>query len=392
MMTFNLRSLLKLLLIAVLVPLTLMTVNRANPQITGEVGDIIDVGMKPPDMSFFSADQINLKINSTDDVFAAGSTIKVDATSADHLMIAGGEISIRNVSIQDLFAAGGKLDMISGKVADDIVVAGGEVSVRPGFGIGGSAVIAGGEARIEAPVLVDLRVGAGDVYLNSAVGGDARLSGDTVTLGPAARIGGDLLYRTENLVIQPGAVITGRRMILPAQERSAFESWGRGAGELFAMLAAAFILGFTLLVVVIAIAVPSLMRSSAEFIRTKPLASLGIGALVAAGVPLAIFLLFASIIGAPLAMLLGAICLAITPVAVAATAYLVGMEARKLITKADYPPTAWSARLMWPALGALVILLLGMIPFLGLAVWLFAMLFGLGAVVVRGGRVLARNA
>lgn len=47
---------------------------------------------------------------------------------------------------------------------------------------------------------------------------------------------------------------------------------------------------------------------------------------------------------------------------------------------------------MWPALGALVILLLGMIPFLGLAIWLFAMLFGLGAVVKTGGRVLARNA
>lgn len=391
-MAFNMRSFTKLLFIMVLVSLTLLVVNRANPQITGEVGEIIDVGMKPPDMSFFSADQINLRIDSTDDVFAAGSTIRVDTTSADHLVIAGGEISIMNVSIQDLFAAGGKLDMISGKVADDIVVAGGEISIRPGFGIGGSAVIAGGKARIEAPVPVDLRVGAGDVYLNSAVGGDARLSGDIVTLGPGARIGGDLMYRTENLVIQPGAVIIGRRMILPAQDRSTFENWGRGAGELFAMFALAFTIGFTVLVVVIAIAVPGLMRSSAEFIRTKPLASLGFGVLVAVGVPLAIVLLFASIIGVPLAMLLGAICLAITPVAVAATAYLLGMEARKFMTRADTPPTAWSARLLWPALGAIIILALGMIPLLGLAVWLFAMLFGLGAVVVRGGRALARNA
>lgn len=83
-----------------------------------------------------------------------------------------------------------------------------------------------------------------------------------------------------------------------------------------------------------------LMQSSAEFIRTKPLASLGIGMRIAAGVPLAIVLLFASIIGAPLAMLLGAICLAITPVAVAAIAYLLGMVALKFITKADYPATA----------------------------------------------------
>ncbi|WP_114520858.1 hypothetical protein [Altererythrobacter sp. ZODW24] len=375
-----------------LILLTFFTASRVNPQITGEVGNNIDVGMKAPDMSFFSADDINLKVNSTDDVFAAGGTINVDSTSADHLVIAGGGITVKNVTIEDLFAAGGELDLVSGKVADDIVVAGGDVFVRPGFSIGGSAVVAGGDARFEAAVPVDLRIGAGSVYLNSVVGGDARLSGDKVTLGPQARIGGDLLYRTENLIIQPGAVVNGRRMVLPPEDHSTFESWGRGAGKLFAMLAVAVTLGFAVLVVAIAIAMPSLMRSSADFIRSKPLKSLGFGVLVAVGVPLAIVLLVASVIGAPVAMLLAAICFAITPVAVAATAYLLGIEARKLMTKADDHPTAWTARLFWPALGAAAILLLGMIPVLGLLVWLFAMLFGLGAVVSRGGKALAQNA
>lgn len=69
-----------------------------------------------------------------------------------------------------------------------------------------------------------------------------------------------------------------------------------------------------------------------------------------------------------------------------------GMEARKLLTKNDDPPAASAPRLLWPALGAAVILVLGMIPVLGLLVWLFAMLFGLGAVVSRGGKALAVNA
>ena len=343
-------------------------------------------------MSFFSAQDINLKVNSVDDVFAAGGTIKIDATTADHLVVAGGEISIKNVTIQDLFAAGGELNLASGTIADDIVVAGGDVIVRPAFMIGGSAVVAGGDARIEAPVSVDLRVSAGSVYVNSAVGGDARLSGDTVTLGPQTRIAGDLLYQTDNLVIQPGAVVLGKQMVLPPQDHSAFESWGRSAGELFAILTLAVVLGFAILVMAIAVAVPSLMRSSAELIRAKPLRSLGIGVLIAIAVPIAIAFLFATVIGAPLGLLLGAICLAITPVALAATAYLIGMEARRKLSKEISPSTSLAGRLLWPALGAAVILILGMIPFLGLLVWLFAMLIGLGAVVSRGGKALATNA
>ena len=391
-MTFSMRSILKPLFVLILILLTLFASDRVNPQITGEVGSPLDTGKTIADMSFFSADDMDLKINSTDDVFAAGGTINVDTTSADHLVIAGGEISVRNISIHDLIVAGGKLNFVSGNVEDDIVVAGGEVHVLPGFGIGGSAVIAGGDARVEAPVPTDLRVAAGRVYLNSAVGGNARLSGDTITLGPKARIGGDLLYRTDNLTIKPGAVVSGRRMVLPAKDRSAFERWGTGAGELFAMFAIAVILGFVVMVVVIGFAVPGLMRSSAQFIRSAPLKSLGIGVLIAVCIPFLMALLFTSGIGAPLAMLLGAICLAITPVAIAATAYLFGMEARKFLAKADGPLIAWTARLFWPALGAAAILVLGMIPLLGLLVWLFAMLFGLGAVVSRGGKALAMNA
>lgn len=391
-MTFEIKTIVRMAAILAVILLALFLASRSYPQITGEIGEDIDIGLKAPDMSFFSADKINLKVNSSDDVFAAGGTVNVNTTSADHLVIAGGEVEVRNVTIEDLFAAGGELDLVTGTVADDIVVAGGQITVRKTFEIGGSAVIAGGEALIEAPVPVDLRVGAGTVYLNSRVGGDARLSGDTVTLGPEAVVDGDLLYQTENLVIEPGAVVTGQRRAMPAEDHSAFESWGRGAGELFGKLFLAATLGFAVLVLAVAAAVPSLMRSSAAFIKSRPLQSAGIGALIAIGTPVAIVLLFASVIGAPLAMLLIAICLAITPVAIAATAFFVGMESRRVATKAEEPPTGWGGRVLWPALGALVILLLGMIPFLGILVWLFALLFGLGAVASRGGRALAMNA
>ena len=388
-MTSLAQALLKLIAATLIIILILFAATRGESQTPGESGETAETGVIVPDMTFFSAEDVTVRVNSTDDVFAAGGTVRVDQTSADHLVLAGGDISVADVSIQDLFAAGGTIKLVSGGASDDIVAAGGEIDVGPDFTIGSSAVLTGGEVRIETPVPADLRVGAGDAYINSQVGGDARLSGELVTLGPKARIAGDLFYRTGNLVLEPGAVVTGRQLPMPETDRSAMEAWGQGAGRLFAMFALSVLLGFTVLVMVIAVAVPALMRSASDMIRQRPLQSLGIGALIAVGAPFLIALLFASVVGTPLAMLVAAICIALTPVALAATAYFAGMEARRMATGQTEPPAGILARLLWPALGAAIILILGLIPLAGLLVWILALLFGLGAIATRGGKALA---
>ena len=388
-MTSLAQALFKLIAATLIIILILFAATRGESQTPGESGETAETGVIVPDMTFFSAEDVTVRVNSTDDVFAAGGTVRVDQTSADHLVLAGGDISVADVSIQDLFAAGGTIKLVSGGASDDIVAAGGEIDVGPDFTIGSSAVLTGGEVRIETPVPADLRVGAGDAYINSQVGGDARLSGELVTLGPKARIAGDLFYRTGNLVLEPGAVVTGRQLPMPETDRSAMEAWGQGAGRLFAMFALSVLLGFTVLVMVIAVAVPALMRSASDMIRQRPLQSLGIGALIAVGAPFLIVLLFASVVGTPLAMLVAAICVALTPVALAATAYFAGMEARRIATGQKEPPAGILARLLWPALGAAIILILGLIPLAGLLVWILALLFGLGAIATRGGKALA---
>lgn len=388
-MTSLAQALFKLIAATLIIILILFAATRGESQTPGESGETAETGIVVPDMTFFSAEDVTVRVNSTDDVFAAGGTVRVDQTSADHLVLAGGDISVADVSIQDLFAAGGTIKLVSGGASDDIVAAGGEIDVGPDFTIGSSAVLTGGEVRIETPVPADLRVGAGDAYINSQVGGDARLSGELVTLGPKARIAGDLFYRTGNLVLEPGAVVTGRQLPMPETDRSAMEAWGQGAGRLFAMFALSVLVGFTVLVMVIAVAVPALMRSASDMIRQRPLQSLGIGALIAVGAPFLIVLLFASVVGTPLAMLVAAICIALTPVALAATAYFAGMEARRIATGQKEPPVGILARLLWPALGAAIILILGLIPLAGLLVWILALLFGLGAIATRGGKALA---
>lgn len=380
----------KILIAVTLIVMALFATTRVASQITEKSGDVVNSRLNLTDMAFFAGNQINLKISSTDDIFAAGGSIISDNTSADHLVLAGGQVTVNIASVKDIFIAGGKIDLASGTLSDDLVAAGGEVDIRSGLSIGGSAVVSGNEVRIDAPIKMDLRAAAGSLYVNSAVGGDAKLMGDVVELGPKARIGGNLQYRTGTLKISPEAIIGGTKTKLPAGDYAEFERWGKDGAWLLAFFALTFIAGMALLVVAITLALPGLMSRAATAMREKWLQSVGTGLLVIILVPITLFMLFATVIGVPLAMLIVALLMTAMPLAFAATAYFLGTEVRRMIGKKPAAsPLGASERLLWPSIAVVIILLLGMIPYLGGLVWLVALIFGLGALIVSGGKAIA---
>ncbi|WP_143182709.1 hypothetical protein [Parasphingorhabdus marina] len=380
-------------MLAVFIIVVLFAAGKLSSQIVAESGDLVSAGSETAEMAFFSGDRVNLSVTSTDDIFAAGETIMSDSVSADHLVMAGGTITVKNANIEDLVIAGGELRLASGKLNDDLLAAGGDVRIQSGFDIGGSAIVSGSDVRIEAPVRAELRAAAGKLYLNSAVGGDAKLMGDTIELGPKARISGDLQYRTDSMTISPSAVISGTQSVLPPQEHEEFERWGKGGAALAAIFSTAFIFGVALLVVVVAITLPGLMSGAARSIKEQPLRTFGIGFLLAILAPFALAMLFATVIGIPLALLIAAIYLAATPLAIAATVYFAGMQGRRMVGKKtnDQAPGIRD-RLIWPLAAVVVIVLLGMLPYIGGVIWLLALILGLGAILPRGGQALARNA
>ena len=392
-MTIRHGLLFRTILAIVLVLLAMFATTRVASQITSQTGEMIQAEASLLDMAFYAGNEIRIKASSEDDIFAAGDTIRVDATTADHLILAGGEIDIRDIEVDDIIAAGGDLDLRSGSVRDDVIAAGGMVTLHPALQVAGSAIVSGGEVRINAPIRKELRVAANRIFLNSAVDGNVKLMGDEITLGPKARLGGNLQYRGEDIEISPGAVITGTRSILPADEHDEFERWGKGSAAFFAGFAIAALLGVTLLVVAIALVLPGLMNKSSELIKQKPLLSLGVGFLATFVLPFTLFLLFVTIVGAPLAMLIAAMLFAFTPVGVAASAYFIGMQGRRIIRKPaeDAPPPSRSSRLLWSAIAIVLIVALGMIPFVGGLIWLLVLMFGMGAILVQGGLALARD-
>lgn len=331
------------------------------------------------DMVFLSGESLTVSAATTDDMFAAGERVNASGARADHLFLAGGEIDVTDATVVDLVAAGGEVRLQGASIKDDIIIAGGDIAIGSAVKIGGSAVLAGGTVKLEAPLGGDLRAGAGDVYVNSPIAGTARLSGDSIVLGPKTRIAGDLLYRSDKLTVQPGAVVEGRRASLPMSDRSVVEGVGKDVGRFFLYLGLSIILSYFVLVVLFVVFAPGLMDSASAKIRHRPWQSLGIGVLYALIVPVAIVLLFASVFAVPLAILLVVISVVLTAIALAVTAHFVGISVRRLTTSQEEPSTRLPGRILWPLLGAVLVFAVTLVPFAGVLVWLLAMLFGLGA-------------
>ncbi len=390
-MTVNRRFTHRILFLLVLAIVLLFAAGALLAQIETRTGDHVDASDIFPDMAFFAGGNLNVTAKSTDDIFAAGRDVTINEAQADHMIIAGGDILMTEVAFHDLIAAGGDINFVSGTVADDVVAAGGDLDLRPEFYIAGSAVLSGGDVDIEAPIGGELRAAAGRLRLNAGVDGDAHLVGETVEVGPNARIGGDLRHRAEKIEISPEAIVAGEIIKLESPTPPDMEKWGVAAAAAIAIFALAFLIGMGLLVVVIALALPSLMNSAAAMIGEKPLSTLGIGFLITAAAPVIIALLFATVFGVPLAMLIGVTYLAAAPLAIAAFAYFLGMQGRRAISSDDGNP-GMGARIAWSAVAAGALVIIGLIPLIGALVWLFAYVFGMGAVMTRGGKALALHA
>ncbi len=391
-MTLNRHSLVRSLFFLLVLVVFLFATSALLAQIRTQSDDLIDVADALSDMAFFAAGDLTVSAKSTDDIFAAGGDISIEGAQADHMLAAGGDIIVTDISFHDLIIGGGNLTLMSGIVTDDVVAAGGDINIKPDFLIKGSLMVTGGDVLVETPVGAELRAAAGKLRLMANVSGDAQLVGENITIGPDVNIGGDLRYRAANFSMDPSAVVAGEIIELEAAPPPDIEKWGAKAGAAVAIFAFAFLIGMAVLVVAIALSLPSLMNSAAAMIREKPLSTLGVGFLVVLATPVVIALLFASVFGAPLAMLIGVIFLAVAPVAFAASSYYVGMLGRGFITKTgDASPSA-AARMGWSLLATILLILVGLIPIAGGFFWIVAFVLGVGAVMTRGGKALALKA
>lgn len=367
-------------------------------------GEDLDLQGRFEEALFAAGERVSTNVESSDDVFIAAGRVTQTGGSADNLFVAGGDVNSMNSVARLGVLAGGEIDITRGRFRD-LIFAGGEVRVDDTH-VEDDAILAGGEVEILKSVRIDdsLALTGGEVKFAGKAGGDAVISGNEVEItgtfaknlrlrarhaiiGPNAKIQGDLMHEVERLELSPGAIIGGQTIVLSPPYRQ--------SGPWLALGGMLVFIGILLIPAVIARLFPKFTDTGADDILGRFWISVGRGALGLLLAPLIISLLFASVIGAPLATISIPFLLVAFLMAWAISAHVVGRQLRTWYRRqrsgAVMASGAGQPRMGWTMLGAFSLALVMSVPFIGFAFGFVLFVAALGAIIRQmGERIFTR--
>lgn len=292
------------------------------------------------------------------DVLIMAGDIQINSSVAGDVLAAGGSIAINAPVGGDIRIAGGQIT-INSKVGGNVVVAGGQVSFGPMSEIVGNIEAWTGQTQIAGKV-------AGDVYVQTGKGVDLQID-------PSAVIGGTLTYKAESVNTSFSAGTTAKEVVF--QERPRRENDAAGAGYIFRLMS---LFGMLVVGLVIVSVAPKALRRSMQESLNHPKKNIWWGLLALFATPVAIIFLFFTLIGIPLALILGAGYLMILYLATIFSGLILGDKILRYIKKGN----SQNISLLWVMLlGVIVLWLIGLIPVVGWLITCLAVIWGVGMII-----------
>lgn len=305
------------------------------------------------------------------DMVAAGGMVTIENEITGDVLAAGGNVAVRARVGDDVRVAGGNV-MISGTVGDDVIAAGGSVMLAPSAAVRGRAWLAGGNIEIHGNVGKGLRAAGRRVVIGGHVRGDADIAAEEIEIRPGAVIDGNLRYRSPaEAKIDNGAKIAGT---VTRDESIADRERGVTAAARIGLFAS-----LLLTAIVLYLLFPRASTEAARAIDASPWRSLTIGVAFLVGVPLAVMLLFVTLLGAWLALTVLALYLVLWLLGFLTGTFYVGDVGLRLIGKRSDISKGRRVLSLVAAFVALWIVCL--VPVLGGLTMLAVLVLGLGGLL-----------
>lgn len=336
---------------------------------------------------FLMGDTVLSELNSQGDAFVAAETAKLGGTSLGDLHVFGFDVSVGTDIAADLYVAGATVD-ISAKVGSDTSAAGFSLRTTPTATTDGNARLAGNTVTIDGPVVGALLVVGRTVILNAFVGGDVRITANSLTFGENAKVGGVLSYSTPKQITVPEEVAAADRVryseldfdgewhdwrtVMPRGEMPVFPGVASVFGAflisvLFFMLLGALALGF----------MPKRLETMRKQINAAPGRSMLLGviglSLLFGLVPITAM----TIVGIPFVPINLLAIIVVWMLGYALGGYAVAMYVWAALGGADSPNS--TTRILLLAAAITVVALFNFIPFVGWVVNFTLVLIGIGA-------------
>jgi cytoskeletal protein CcmA (bactofilin family) len=342
------------------------------PLVAQEAGEAVTVAGNVEEDQYLVGGAVDVLGAVTGDVLAAGGRVSIDGAVSGDVMAAGGAVSVRGDVADDVRLAGGDVTLLSA-VGNDAVAAGGRVLLGPAATVGGRAMFAGGSVEVRGRVEGELRAGGGRILVDAPVGGDAQLAGRRVELGPNAVIEGDLIYYSaQPAIIDDDARVMGRISQRP------YPGPRPPSQAVEAVVRTLLLITLAVAGVVLYLLFPRFAVAAGNTLRSAPWASLGLGFLGFFVIPALIAVLWISMIGFLLALLVMAFYFILLVTGFLAGAFALGDGVLLRMARQEAEPSK-GQRVVAFLLSLLALMLLGFVPLLG-GLFLFAvLLLGLGS-------------
>lgn len=326
------------------------------------------------------------------DLLAAGGRVEVSAPVDGDAVLAGGELRVNASLARNVYIAAGRVQL-DGEMGRNLRAAGGQVELGSNSRLAGHATIAAGDVSVRGPVKGSLSIMGGRALIDSTVDGDVTVTANQIELGPQARIGGALRWRSQGELQRHAlAQVAGPiERLAPDPGREGSEGGPRGAGrELLPSVARHAIdllagtwwtIGMMVVAVVVLAAAPGLAFEVARTWRERTGASLLAGFIALICIPAAVVILFITVIGVPLALIALLLYVVLLPLGYVCSAIGLGQWGLARWRSEAAGHLGW--RIGATCLALVVLALLGAIPWLGGLVGLAMLLIGLGAIMLQ---------
>jgi cytoskeletal protein CcmA (bactofilin family) len=331
---------------------------------------------------FAGGDRVYIEGTVNGDVYAAGGMVDISGTINGDLIIAGGQVNIGGTVSDDIRAAGGSVEL-SGKVGKDVTVAGGTVTMHRGADVTGNLLGAGGSIHLAGTIGKNVRIAAAEMSQTGSIGGNLDFAGEKLAILPGATIAGNLTsygVSKSKLELAEGAVLGTTQITEPEQPRPGAKArptrYILGFHPAWLLFKFFWITSLLVTGLVLVLISPKNFLAVGSTIIGRPGASALWGLIAFVVTPVAVVLLFITVIGLPiglfvLALYFWLLYLSQLALGIALGSRIFGKEGAK----------GWNA--FWPfAVGLIIIQLLSFIPFLGALICIAGIIFGLGAILL----------
>ena len=327
---------------------------------------------------YAAGENLNLKAQMKDDVYLAGLNIDISGPVDGDVIAVGSKVVI-NSEIKGNLRVIARTVILNGKVDKNVTILSEMVTISAGAEIGQSLIVAGSNLEINGKINKNIYGGASNLSLNGEILGSAYLAMEpagNLILYPQANIHGNLEYTAKRTAeIKTGAKI-GNQEKFTAWQMETKSPVKQKFSLFFLTWWIAGLLGALVVGLVLVIIFKDYTLKVEKQIDKNILMAILKGLVYLIVTPIALVIMAFTIIGLPLAVIMGVLYGIILYLTKIFVGIYLGEKLIRLIKKKIEIPLLWSM-----ICGLVIIYLLCLIPYFGWIIKLIVVLWGLGVIM-----------